>query len=705
MITQKVIATANGNKRGKNIAISAAVIAVVAVAVLAFVSSAPACDTDEQPLGAVGDVFNDGVLYYIVTEDGPDRKAEVYAYVWPMLTPDLVIPDSVTYNSNTYSVASIGEDAFIYCDSLTSVTVLGSIASVGERAFRLCTNLSSVTVSGSVTSIGPYAFNNCTKLVSVSMTGSPTTIGPGAFSYCGKLAAIDLSSVVTIGDLAFSNCSELTSVDISSATTIKVSAFLASGLTSVRMPDAVTVMENSIFAYCADLTSVDLNLVEYLGDGSFQGCSKLETIVIPDSVRTIGSMAFMNSGLISVTLPDSVKTVKNAAFQNCFSLLSADLNSIEYLGWSAFLSSGIISIVIPDGIQTIEMMTFYKCGSLTSVTLPSSLTTIERWAFEDCTSLASVTLPVGVTSIGMQAFLGCTKLGALAMPYHLTTPGSLETGAVPAHISRVYYDGALPVTAYREVIGGGAEDSAEIFLTLPSGVTAAFLGQSYGSHEKMASGAGTAWQFTKIAGWTFYYLSTGHAVTVTCGDNGTFGIAVGGDAAWPHYDVSLSEYSIYVPDGSLLELTAVPDTKYYAEWEELGVRSFADPSLTVTADRGLILRFLPLWDVTFDPNGGSAVATQTVADGGYAITPAPPTKFGYAFGGWYSDAALTVPFAFTTPITDDITLYADWYVITDDPYAPSAPTPWIWTALIFFGLFFLAIFLGGDDDDEEKKTK
>jgi len=90
-----------------------------------------------------------------------------------------------------------------------------------------------------------------------------------------------------------------------------------------------------------------------------------------------------------------------------------------------------------------------------------------------------------------------------------------------------------------------------------------------------------------------------------------------------------------------------------------------------------------------------------VLKGDTVTEPAEPTKAGRGFVSWYSDAALTVPFVFTTPITDDITLYAEWYVITDDP-APPAPMPWAWIVLIFFGLFFLAIFLGGDDDDDEE---
>ena len=64
--------------------------------------------------------------------------------------------------------------------------------------------------------------------------------------------------------------------------------------------------------------------------------------------------------------------------------------------------------------------------------------------------------------------------------------------------------------------------------------------------------------------------------------------------------------------------------------------------------------------VTFEVNGGSAVAAQGVASGATAVQPAAPTKSGYIFDGWYQDATLSVPYDFATPITADITLYARW---------------------------------------------
>lgn len=67
------------------------------------------------------------------------------------------------------------------------------------------------------------------------------------------------------------------------------------------------------------------------------------------------------------------------------------------------------------------------------------------------------------------------------------------------------------------------------------------------------------------------------------------------------------------------------------------------------------------YEVTFNVDGGSSVAAQTVVEGGYAVQPASPTKEDYVFNGWYADAELTEIFNFsTTAITADTTIYAKW---------------------------------------------
>jgi len=69
---------------------------------------------------------------------------------------------------------------------------------------------------------------------------------------------------------------------------------------------------------------------------------------------------------------------------------------------------------------------------------------------------------------------------------------------------------------------------------------------------------------------------------------------------------------------------------------------------------------VPTYTLTFESNGGSEVAAQTVRDGSVAVMPEAPTRSGYPFGGWYGDSDLTIPYGFTEAVTGDMTLYAKW---------------------------------------------
>lgn len=98
-------------------------------------------------------------IYYNITSS-TDLTVEV-TYREDKCTGSVVIPESVTYNSKTYSVTRIGKYAFYGCDGLTSVSIGNSVASIGNYAFYDCDGLTSITIPNSVASIGNSAFQNC----------------------------------------------------------------------------------------------------------------------------------------------------------------------------------------------------------------------------------------------------------------------------------------------------------------------------------------------------------------------------------------------------------------------------------------------------------------------------------------------------------------------------------------------------------------
>ena len=98
---------------------------------------------------------------------------------------DIVIPNEVTYENETYSVTSIGEKAF--CDSpATSIILPNSIVSIEDYAFAFCYNLVSVFIPNSVTSIGNYAFQSCNKLLALVI--------PSSIQYLGEFPTVSIKS-------------------------------------------------------------------------------------------------------------------------------------------------------------------------------------------------------------------------------------------------------------------------------------------------------------------------------------------------------------------------------------------------------------------------------------------------------------------------------------------------------------------------------
>jgi hypothetical protein len=163
----------------------------------------------------------------------------------PCVDKDIVIPDTASDGTTTYSVTSIGDSAF-YFNALTSVTIPDSVTTIGFGAFAE-NDLTSVTIPDSVTTIGSLAFN-ANNLTSVTIGNSVTSIGGYAFSSNALTSVIIPNSVTSIGGYAFAY-NALTSVTIgNNVETIGASAFFGNALTSVIIPDSVTTIGGSAFS-------------------------------------------------------------------------------------------------------------------------------------------------------------------------------------------------------------------------------------------------------------------------------------------------------------------------------------------------------------------------------------------------------------------------------------------------------------------------
>ena len=317
-------------------------------------------------------------------------------------------------------LTTIGVGAFYWCSSLTSVTIPDSVTTIGNNAFYWSSSLTSVTIGDSVTTIGASAFENCISLTSVTIGDSVTTIGEDAFLLCSSLTSVTIpDSVTTIGVDAFGCCESLTEFKGKFATEDgrclvvngELCAFAPAGIKDYIIPDSVTT----------------------IGYMAFGGCKELTSVTIPNSVTTIGYMAFYNcSSLTSVTIPDSVTTIGETPFKGCSNLAKFNGKFAAEDG-CCLIVDGVLNTfamgcdateyVVPDSAATIGVDAFYHCNSLTSVTIPDSVTTIGDYAFRGCDSLTSVTIPDSVTTIGVGAFYYCRGLISVTIGNSVTTIG------------------------------------------------------------------------------------------------------------------------------------------------------------------------------------------------------------------------------------------------------------------------------------------
>ena len=283
----------------------------------------------------------------------------------------VVIPESVTYEGNTYYVTAIGDYAFVSCSGLTELAIPNSVTSIGNNAFDGCRGLTGVTLGNSVTSIGYQAFFCCSGLTELAIPNSVTSIGNEAFGECSGLTEVIISnSVTSIGDMTFHGCSSLTKVTIgNNVTSIGDGAFWECiSLRELTIPNSVTSIGNSVFYGCSGLTEVTIgNSVASMGMAAFLGCSGLTSVTIPNSMKSIGDGAFLGcSGLTKLTIGNNVVSIGRDAFLGCSGLTEVTIpNSVTFIGNSAFDScNGLSEVTIGNSVNFIGRYAFYECNSL-----------------------------------------------------------------------------------------------------------------------------------------------------------------------------------------------------------------------------------------------------------------------------------------------------------------------------------------------------
>lgn len=242
----------------------------------------------------------------------------------------------------------------------------------------------------------------------------------------------------------------ITSVNLQALLKDEVSFYNCTGLVSVSLPDGMTELR-STFEGCTSLKEVRLpEDLQRIGYGVFMGCSSLERITIPASVKAIDSsdgftgctslreLSFADSkdsliiGYALSSVPIEHLYVGRDLSYSYFDCLwnTQTLKTAEVAGQAKKIISDMFNgctalsnVTIGKNINFIGNHAFNQCTSLTSVTIPSEVDSIGWNAFSGCTGMQSVNIEEGVTTVAHSMFSECTSLSEVSLPSSLTTIG------------------------------------------------------------------------------------------------------------------------------------------------------------------------------------------------------------------------------------------------------------------------------------------
>lgn len=290
---------------------------------------------------------------------------------------------------------------------------------------------------------------NGVRCVRNSSGGVPSGMGPKYYYDPLKVIKCDGNGSLTSADTKYyTDGYILFNAEIGdSVSSIGTSAFSNTMLETIVIPSGVTIIGNSAFRVCRNLTSIELsNSLTSIGNAAFRYCSGLTSIEIPSSVTSIGSYAFANCSSLTAITVNAITppTLGTDVFLNTNSNLKIYVPCESYKvyisnnDWSSYISridpippceiqfykfittysdgsryigkcdgntelsqrqvriSGFVSVDVGDCVEGISISGFEGCSGLTSIHISSSCTKFHGYCFSGCTNLSSVTIDTSV---------------------------------------------------------------------------------------------------------------------------------------------------------------------------------------------------------------------------------------------------------------------------------------------------------------------
>lgn len=329
---------------------------------------------------------------------------------------------------------------------LKSITIPSTAETIGNAAFKDCTGLYKIDIPDGVRTIDAYAFSGCDRLIQVSFGDALSEIGSNAFEGCTGFTEFDVpDQIKTLGAYVFKDCNPDLKVMINYDLLMKSALNKTGHIILKGTPETIA---NNAFQNCADLRSVVLpESVRSVGAYAFAGCKGLTTIILGAEIESLGIAAFSGTSLATFSMPSEVTEVSPRLFEGCVRLTDVDFGeNIRVIGDSAFEGCTCIeSLKLPDSVVSIGSRAFLgtwisditfgkglvSIGSYAfaglffkQVVLPDSLEEMGEAAFGSCAHLESIDLGNSLKALPSKAFYYCGSLSELTLPSTIASVGN-----------------------------------------------------------------------------------------------------------------------------------------------------------------------------------------------------------------------------------------------------------------------------------------
>lgn len=367
---------------------------------------------------------------------------------------------------------SIGNSEFYACNRLTSIIIPENVETIGNLAFQGC-SLSKILIPKSVRNLESGSFDK-EELTEIRVeSGNPVydsrdncnaIIETGSGTLVVGCANTEIpEDIKAIGDYAFYYCRDVK---------------------SFTLPESVASIGIGAFRYCTSLTSIDLpKNITVIGEGAFESCWSLQSVTLPKNLVEIGNKAFKDTKLETITIPASVKTIQKNPFPSSLTSLIVDAKNPYFDsrdGCNGIMDTktnilvlGCQATVIPKSAVAIGDYAFYDCFRLRSIEIPSNIKKIGSHAFGCCSGLQKIEIPEGVTELGSCAFYSCDHLTTISLLSTMQNIGFYVFHDNPIRLMEVKMNN--PVSLLPRTF----TNSARATLYVPSGCTEKYRNTSY----------------------------------------------------------------------------------------------------------------------------------------------------------------------------------------------------------------------------------